>query len=1136
MLQIRDVCKQYKTGDLVQKALDHVSLNLRDNEFVAVLGPSGSGKSTLLNIIGGLDRYDSGDLIIDGISTKKYKDRDWDSYRNHTIGFIFQSYNLIPHQTVLANVELALTISGISGSEKRQRAEEALRKVGLGDQMHKKPNQMSGGQMQRVAIARALVNDPQILLADEPTGALDTETSVQVMDLLKEVAKDRLVVMVTHNPDLAYEYATRIVKLKDGRITDDSDPCEIREDEEAHHENMGKSSMSFLTALSLSFNNLLTKKARTILVSFAGSIGIIGIALIMSLSNGVNAYIKHTEEDTLSEYPLEIQSQGFDLSSMLGSGSLISKPEESGEVTERAVVNDMFSKMTSNDLASLKQYLESGKSGIEEYSRSIEYQYNVSPLIFREEGDSVIQVNPDKAMASSGIAPTSSVYSSAFSMDIFSSLPEEEDLYIDGYEVKAGHWPENENEVVVVLNGDGEMTDMVSYTLGLRDYAKLEKIIQDFTNGKSASKDTDDEQTVTYSYDDLLGRTFKLVNAADTYTYDSSLKVWTDRSSDSAFMKDLVSKGEDLTVVGVVQPTADTDIAMLNPGISYSPQLTDHIIEKAAGSEAVQAQLASRDINIFTGKPFGEQSGEDLDLSSLISVDTSKMKDAFSFDPARLNIDPSALNLSGALSLVSLPEISGDDLQKILSKGLSGIDFTGVDLQKTASDVLASFLQEHPEYAGIQDGLRGYLTSQDSDGAAAAVSTYFKKAGITKDTLAKIRETVPQIVEGYVKQLDVQNLPDDIVNDFRTYLDAHPEEKEKITGVLSSIELSEDENRCLLKAILDGYDAYAEKHSTLSISQMQKDLKEFLENGNASSIILKDLGEGIDLEKLQNQMSEAVSEQMKGYTASMADSLGGALTDSIQQAMTSMAEQLPSAFSINPEMLVSAFSMNMDSEQLQQTMASMMSGNTSSYQSNLSSLGYADPQKPDEIVIYPKDFEAKNEVKTILDDYNRQMQESDQENKVIIYTDMVGTLMSSVTEIINVISWILIAFVAISLVVSSIMIGVITYISVLERRKEIGILRAIGASKHNVSEVFNAETFITGLLAGLIGVLIAVLLLIPGNYLIHLVTGRQEIHASLPLTSAVSLILLSIFLTLLGGFIPAKKAAKSDPVKALRTE
>ena len=650
MLQIQHICKEYRTGTLVQKALDDVSLNFRDNEFVAILGPSGSGKTTFLNIIGGLDRYDSGDLIINGISTKKYKDRDWDSYRNHTIGFVFQSYNLIPHQTVLANVELALTISGIGKEERKKRAIEALKKVGLGEQLHKKPSQMSGGQMQRVAIARALVNDPDILLADEPTGALDTATSVQVMELLKEVAKDRLVVMVTHNPELAEEYATRIVTLKDGKIRSDTDEFYVNEAvmKEPEHKNMGKASMSFLTALSLSFNNLKTKKARTLLTSFAGSIGIIGIALILALSNGVNAYIKSIEEETLSEYPLQIQSTGFDMTSMMvgnmdsGSGSSDKKEtKKDGEVKVMQMMTNMFSTMDSNDLKSLKKYLDSGKSGIEDYTSAVEYYYSISPQIFRQNKDgSVRQVNPDKSFESLGIgsgASTSSLMSSMMSTNVFFEMPKTESLYENQYDVKAGRWPQNYNECVLVLTSDGGISDFLLYTLGLRDQLELDEMIQEFINEEDVNTPAD---IGNYTYEDILDKTFKLVNVSECYEYDSQYKIWKDKSDNKEYIKKLVDQGEDLKIVGIVQASEDANASALTPGIGYPQSLAEHVAKEATKSEIVKDQLENPSKNVFTGEQFGtteEKNG--LDANSLFTVDEDALQKAFVLDDSGFSGD-----------------------------------------------------------------------------------------------------------------------------------------------------------------------------------------------------------------------------------------------------------------------------------------------------------------------------------------------------------------------------------------------------------------------------------------------------------------------------------------------------------------
>ena len=743
MLQIQHICKEYRTGTLVQKALDDVSLNFRDNEFVAILGPSGSGKTTFLNIIGGLDRYDSGDLIINGISTKKYKDRDWDSYRNHTIGFVFQSYNLIPHQTVLANVELALTISGIGKEERKKRAIEALKKVGLGEQLHKKPSQMSGGQMQRVAIARALVNDPDILLADEPTGALDTATSVQVMELLKEVAKDRLVVMVTHNPELAEEYATRIVTLKDGKIRSDTDEFYVNEAvmKEPEHKNMGKASMSFLTALSLSFNNLKTKKARTLLTSFAGSIGIIGIALILALSNGVNAYIKSIEEETLSEYPLQIQSTGFDMTSMMvgnmdsGSGSSDKKEtKKDGEVKVMQMMTNMFSTMDSNDLKSLKKYLDSGKSGIEDYTSAVEYYYSISPQIFRQNKDgSVRQVNPDKSFESLGIgsgASTSSLMSSMMSTNVFFEMPKTESLYENQYDVKAGRWPQNYNECVLVLTSDGGISDFLLYTLGLRDQLELDEMIQEFINEEDVNTPAD---IGNYTYEDILDKTFKLVNVSECYEYDSQYKIWKDKSDNKEYIKKLVDQGEDLKIVGIVQASEDANASALTPGIGYPQSLAEHVAKEATKSEIVKDQLENPSKNVFTGEQFGtteEKNG--LDANSLFTVDEDALQKAFVLDDSGfsgdmlsadfLNLENAfrmggdSLDLSGMINLdqISL-DVSGMP-QMNLGDMIGSLDLTVKPggMQKLSESVMEGYqeyVKFHPEadYSNLAKDFMDYL-------------------------------------------------------------------------------------------------------------------------------------------------------------------------------------------------------------------------------------------------------------------------------------------------------------------------------------------------------------------------------------------------------------------------------------------
>ena len=1201
MLQIQHICKEYRTGTLVQKALDDVSLNLRDNEFVAILGPSGSGKTTLLNIIGGLDRYDSGDLIINGISTKKYKDRDWDSYRNHTIGFVFQSYNLIPHQTVLANVELALTISGIGKEERKKRAIEALKKVGLGEQLHKRPSQMSGGQMQRVAIARALVNDPDILLADEPTGALDTATSVQVMELLKEVAKDRLVVMVTHNPELAEEYATRIVTLKDGKIRSDTDEFYVNEAvmKEPEHKNMGKSSMSFLTALSLSFNNLKTKKARTLLTSFAGSIGIIGIALILALSNGVNAYIKSIEEETLSEYPLQIQSTGFDMTSMMvgnmdsGSGSTDKKEtKKDGEVKVMQVMTNMFSTMDSNDLKSLKEYLDDGKSGIEDYTSAVEYSYSISPRIFRQNKDgSVRQVNPDKSFEALGIgsgASTSSLMSSMMSTNVFYEMPKTESLYENQYDVKAGRWPQNYDECVLVLTSDGGISDFLLYTLGLRDQLELDEMIQEFINEEDVNTPAD---IGNYTYEDILGKTFKLVNVSDCYEYDSQYKVWKNKSDNKEYMKKLVEQGEDLKIVGIVQASKDANASALTPGIGYPQSLTEHVAKEAAKSEIVKDQLENPSKNVFTGEQFGtteEKNG--LDANSLFTVDEDALQKAFGFDDSGLSGDllsADSLNLENAFQMggdsldlsgmINLDQISLDVSgmpQMNLGDMIESLDLTVKPggMQKLSESIMEGYqeyVKSHPEadYSNLAGDFMDYLMTDEAQKILKDnLQEIIENTGGFKITIDQMQDLVQRVMKGYQKYAAEKGYTDP--DKFGEYLAEYlqTEEAKEIMNTWQQeifgdtvLNITSDQLKKLAKELASSYPAYAVANGKADPTKMGDYFLNYLATADGKQRLMNGLSEVIDMDQLESQLGAAMGNYMAKAMGAYTGAISGAIETQITSAMnqivtqitggignamqaamgnvgTQLQNMLGSSMKIDTEAFAKAFQMNMTTDDLAELMTSMTMSATASYDNNLQKLGYADFDNPSQISIYPTDFESKEEVVKILDSYNSQMEKEGKEEQVITYTDIVGTLMSSVTNIVDIISYVLIAFVAISLVVSSIMIGVITYISVLERKKEIGILRAIGASKGNVSQVFNAETFIIGLCAGLIGIGLSLLLLIPGNMIIHAVADNNKVNAFLPVIPAIVLILLSIGLTLIGGIIPSKKAAKSDPVTALRTE
>ena len=867
MLQLKNITKNYLSGDNEVQALKGIDIEFRENEFVSILGQSGCGKTTLLNIIGGLDRYTSGDLIINGKSTKEFKDKDWDTYRNHSVGFVFQSYNLIPHQTVLANVELALTISGVGKAERKKKAIEALQKVGLGDQLNKKPNQMSGGQMQRVAIARALVNDPDILLADEPTGALDSKTSVQVMEILKEISKDRLIIMVTHNPELAKKYSSRIVKLLDGKIIDDSNPYKSSEEDVKKARNKkdksGKASMKFTTAVRLSLNNLMTKKGRTFLTSFAGSIGIIGIALILSLSHGMQSYINRVEEDTLSSYPLTIQEASIDVTSMLEAmmGNGEKEEHNDNKIYSRPIVNNILetvsTKLQTNNLEEFKKYLESGDTNIKDYINAIQYEYNLNLNIYKQNEDKTYQqVNPSKVFDELGFGEMMESRQSASSMmsgsmamtqtDVWTEMLDNQNLLQSQYDVLAGNWPTKYNEVVLIVDENNEVSDYTLYSLGIKDIKELNESMEKIKNKEKVEAG----ESESYSYDDLLNYKFKIL--LNTDYYKKSGNAWQDMSNDDEYMKNVVENAEEITIVGIIKPNEETVSSSGAGMIGYTKELKEYVINKINETEIVKEQKESPNINVFTGIEFPENQNSSFDYSQLT-----------------------------------------------------------------------------------------------------------------------------------------------------------------------------DEQRMYM--------------STLSEADLAELMKNYAENSTAT------------------------------------------------------------------------------------------------YDSNLSTLGVVDLNKPSTINIYPKDFESKDMITTKISEYNDKQTNDEKEENVITYTDIVGVMMSSVSTIINVISYVLIAFVGISLVVSSIMIGIITYISVLERTKEIGILRSIGASKKDVSRVFNAETLIIGLVAGLIGIVVTLLLNIPINMIIKSIVGISNI-SKLPTVGAIILVVISVGLTMIAGLIPARFAAKRDPVEALRTE
>ena len=1151
MLQIKDIRKTYVTGDLVQTALDGVSLNLRDNEFVAILGPSGSGKTTLLNVIGGLDRYDSGDLVINGISTEKYSDRDWDSYRNHTIGFVFQSYNLIPHQSVLANVELALTISGISRAERRRRAAKALEDVGLGNQLHKRPNQMSGGQMQRVAIARALVNDPDILLADEPTGALDSETSVQVMDLLKEVSRDRLVVMVTHNPELAEDYANRIVRVKDGRIIGDTNPFLVDEAMLAapKHRNMGKATMSFFTALSLSFNNLLTKKARTLLTAFAGSIGIIGIALIMSLSTGFQKYIDKIQADTLSNYPLTIQSEDgtIHVGAVDGASMQAAQEAEEGTVVEQQMISQMFAQIGKNDLASFKKYLENHYDEIDHTITTIKYSYSISPRIYCEDMTyGILQANPstlfNKIMGNSMMA-------AYMNPNVFYEMIDDRDMLESQYEVLQGRWPERYDELIVVLSDPSQITDYMSFTLGLRDPAELEEIMTKVMSGEEVEKV---EEYGSWTYDDLMNIPLRLVQVPDLYRYNEEYGVWEDMSSDEAYMKELIPQGDNLKIVGIVCAREGVNATALSAGVAYTSDLTRYVIGQAGESEIVQSQLRNENIDVFSGTPFSEKSESQLDFQDMITVDSNAISSAF------------GMNISGEGIMNLLNKFLNDSMESMK------VDTTAAqnDFKNLISDMGKQMLHDAVSADGgtarlyLKDAesmVSGYLSSES---AAQKMQTLADQYGIEAEQFRQVAQpllvgmiashvasdlsgnvTTPPEEPDAVPEETVSAQEPEAVQEPASQADTEPEVPAENTTETTP---STDEIPQTSEPVGEGEDVAPDEDTDPENPEggTEPEAPPASDDSDTQvtidpSQIYADISEG----EIDALVDEYAQDALVSSAASvmgvqmMAPEIRNTISSKLKEFGNVLGGYIGSSFYVDGDKIANAFQFNMDQEELQRLMVAMSGQNQErSALTNLQGLGYADLEEPTAISIYLRDFEAKEEFLAFLDDYNEQMQLYHMDDYVIRYTDMTGIMMSSVRTIIDSVSYALIAFVAVSLVVSSIMIGIITYISVMERTKEIGVLRAIGASKRNISQVFNAETFIIGLCSGLIGIGVTLLLLIPGNALIQHLTNNPDIVAQLPVTNAVVLIVLSMVLTLIGGFIPAKQAAKKDPVIALRSE
>ena len=1250
MLELREISKSYVTSALTQVALDDVSVTFRDNEFVAILGASGSGKTTMLNVIGGLDHFDSGDLVIDGVSTAHYKDRDWDAYRNARVGFVFQSYNLIPHQSVVANVELALTLSGVSRGQRRRRALAALETVGLAEHSHKRPSQLSGGQMQRVAIARALINDPEIVLADEPTGALDSTTSVQVMDLLQEVARQRLVIMVTHNPELAHQYATRIVELADGRIISDSDPvvgeledadgddgdaegagdgaagaavgcddgaegagggaagdgaaraareaaalnddtaqipavsageqvdgsgaecddvaegdvdgvglAEGAEGDDAtegagavvgrkesqhrasrrrtdraakrrgHNKNRADASrpgrrprrvsMGPLTALGLSFTNLMTKKGRTAMTSFAGSIGIIGIALVLALASGANNYIITTQERAMASYPLTVERVGMDLTGVLSSSAAGEAAPNDGKIHTASQLSNVTASMKTNDLTSLQSYLKGNGGNINKYVRTIEYNYGINPRIYLPKSSKgPVQVNPDVTFNEG--STNFGAFQSMTSTNIFKQLANDRSLYVNSYDVVSGRWPTAANELVVALDSNGRLPERLEYTLGLRDYGQLQNAMAKLRQNEGVKlKNT----AAIWAPKQILGAKFKLVNVPDLYKYDAKYKVWSARDNDAAALKQIVAAGTDLKIVGIVKPTSSGggfgQSSVLSPGIYYTGALTQQVIAKAAASPIVKQQLADPKRNVFTGKTFEEEAKEhanpQIDLSSLITIDQDKLMAAFKFDPSSINaglnnLDFSGMDLSGAVGNVQL-DLSSLDLSQMPAIDLNGLDASKLDY--------SSLQKQFPQLANID--------------LAKVVQAALANGAIKPGGAQALSNILTQVVGGFIPWYAQHG--GDGGGGSGTPGQADPA---KIAAAVTKY-LQTEQVQKLLAPIFSGDTIIDRAKLTANLTQALGNdpaVQQIAENVSAdlASQISSKVANALS-STVTTALSKAVGQLLQSSLNQLMTTLQTQLTAQVQNAMGQIMGNLSSAMQVDANKLKEAFKFNMKPEEIAALLTQLLNPNATTARANLLTLGYARADQPERIDIYPKSFADKDQVKSILANYNAEAKAKKQTGKVIVYSDLVGMLMSSITNIINIVTALLVAFVSISLVVSSIMIGIITFISVLERRKEIGILRSIGASKADIRRVFNAETLIVGALAGLLGVGVSVLVTIPANMYVADRFGVQDI-ATLPVSAGVILVVISMALTFLAGLLPASKAAREDPVEALRGE
>ena len=1054
MLEIKNITKIYETEGFSQTALDSVSVNFRENEFASILGPSGSGKTTFLNIIGGLDHYTSGDLIINGMSTKKFKDSDWDSYRNHRIGFVFQNYNLISHQTILANVKLALTLSGISKKEATDRALKALKDVGLEKHVNKRPNQLSGGQMQRVAIARALVNNPDILLADEPTGALDSETSIQIMDLLKNIAKSKLVIMVTHNPELAKEYSSRIITIKDGKITSDSNPFDgkKKKEEQNNVDKTKKTSMSFFTALSLSFNNLMTKKGRTILVSIAGSIGIIGIALILAVSTGFQNYVDSIGEETLTSYPLTIMQESTDITGVLLSMTSGDKEnDDSKMVKEQQYLTSMLSNVSANDLKSFKKYYEDNFNKVKDDISTTKYSYSIDPLIYTIDAKNKLsKLNPSNLFSSMmGSNSMLSSYSSFSS--IFTQMIDNQETIKEQYNILEGRLPEKYDEVVIVLSEPNTISDLLVYSLGFRDNKELTDMVTKIMSGESVDIHN---EPLTLSYNDLMNVELKLIEPSDTYKYSSKYDVYEDMSNDNEYMKKLYNEATRLKVVGILSPKEGVSAMSLNPGVSYRSDLIKHIIDYSANKDIVKKQLSNQNIDVFSNKKFDSKNNNfDFSFSDLVSVDAKKLQSAFN-----INIDEDKLKKDANNSMNEIANSITTNTKPAKDAFTSGL--------KTLSNGMFNSINDKVSINDMNNVIDTYLESNE---AFSLLSSLEASYVIPKD---KFKIIYKGILESLLK----------------TYIDSYYEIDPSLT--------TDPTNKT---AIID---------STMVENLINTSLENIYITGT-----IETMGQTMTETLIKKEVLTKVGELTSNITSSFAN-----------------------AFNVDENKIASAFNFNFTEDELMRVVSAMMNKEEKNAKTNLISLGYQDMDEPTFISFYFTSFDAKEHFLSFIEEYNKKMEDTNQDDKVINFSDTTGILMNSVKTIVNAVSYVLIAFVLISLVVSSFMIGIITYISVYERTKEIGILRSIGASKRNISSIFNAETFIIGLLSGLFGITISYILIPIINAILHHYTGNIPLSASLEITNALILVLLSIILTLIGGLIPARSASKKDPVEALRSE